>query len=120
MRQTVNTCCSVLLAVASLSCIASCSAPNGKGTKTLLEYVETRVGTAPSITHTAGTFGKSTEEYGQTLPAVLEPNGMNFWTPQTRDTEQKCIAPYYYADTLLQASATPTGLWAAVRRTTVR
>lgn len=27
---------------------------------------------------------------------------MNFWTPQTRDTEQKCIAPYYYADTLLQ------------------
>lgn len=102
MKQTVNTCCSVLLAVASLSCIASCSAPNGKGTKTLLEYVETRVGTAPSITHTAGTFGKSTEEYGQTLPAVLEPNGMNFWTPQTRDTEQKCIAPYYYADTLLQ------------------
>lgn len=102
MRQTVNTCCSVLLAVASLSCIASCSTPNGKGTKTLLEYVETRVGTAPSITHTAGTFGKSTEEYGQTLPAVLEPNGMNFWTPQTRDTEQKCIAPYYYADTLLQ------------------
>lgn len=102
MRQTVNTCCSVLLAVASLSCIASCSAPNGKGAKTLLEYVETRVGTAPSITHTAGTFGKSTEEYGQTLPAVLEPNGMNFWTPQTRDTEQKCIAPYYYADTLLQ------------------
>lgn len=90
------------MAVASLSCIASCSAPNGKGTKTLLEYVETRVGTAPSITHTAGTFGKSTEEYGQTLPAVLEPNGMNFWTPQTRDTEQKCIAPYYYADTLLQ------------------
>lgn len=102
MKQTVNTCCSVLLAVASLSCIASCSTPNGKGTKTLLEYVETRVGTAPSITHTAGTFGKSTEEYGQTLPAVLEPNGMNFWTPQTRDTEQKCIAPYYYADTLLQ------------------
>lgn len=102
MRQTVNTCCSVLLAVASLSCIASCSTPNGKGTKTLLEYVETRVGTAPSVTHTAGTFGKSTEEYGQTLPAVLEPNGMNFWTPQTRATEQKCIAPYYYADTLLQ------------------
>ncbi|WP_288241679.1 GH92 family glycosyl hydrolase [uncultured Bacteroides sp.] len=102
MRQTVNTCCSVLLAVASLSCIASCSTPNGKRTKTLLEYVETRVGTAPSITHTAGTFGKSTEEYGQTLPAVLEPNGMNFWTPQTRATEQKCIAPYYYADTLLQ------------------
>lgn len=67
-----------------------------------LPYVDTRIGTAPSVTHTAGLFGKNTEEYGQTLPAVLEPNGMNFWTPQTRDTEEKCIAPYYYADSLLQ------------------
>lgn len=68
----------------------------------LLHYVDTRVGTAPSITKTAAKFGHNTEEYGQTLPAVLEPHGMNFWTAQTRDTEQKCIAPYYYKDTLLQ------------------
>lgn len=67
-----------------------------------LQYIDTRVGTAPSTTHTAGMFGKKTEEYGQTLPAVLEPNGMNFWTPQTRDTELKCVAPYYYVDSLLQ------------------
>lgn len=60
------------------------------------------IGAAPSETHTAGLFGKGTEELGQTLPAVLEPNGMNFWTPQTRDTEQKCVAPYYYTDSLLQ------------------
>lgn len=64
--------------------------------------VDTRVGSAPSVTRTAGAFGKNTEELGQTIPAVLEPNGMNFWTPQTRDTERKCIAPYYYRDTLLQ------------------
>jgi putative alpha-1,2-mannosidase len=51
---------------------------------------------------TAGKFGKGSEEYGQTLPAVLEPNGMNFWTPQTRDTELKCITPYYYSDSLFQ------------------
>lgn len=68
----------------------------------LLAYVNTLVGTAPSETHTAGLFGKNTEEYGQTLPAVLEPNGMNFWTPQTQDTEKKCKAPYYYKDSLLQ------------------
>lgn len=66
------------------------------------KYVDTRVGTAASETHTAGLFGKSTEEYGQTLPAVLEPNGMNFWTPQTQDTEQKCKAPYYYKHDRLQ------------------
>lgn len=92
----------MLLAVASLSCVTSCSSRYGQEQKSLLEYVNTYVGTAPSVTHTAGKFGKDTEEYGQALPAVLEPNGMNFWTPQTRDTEQKCIAPYYYVDTLLQ------------------
>lgn len=79
---------------------AACSEKSAEEKR--LPYVDTRIGTAPSVTHTAGLFGKNTEEYGQTLPAVLEPNGMNFWTPQTRDTEEKCIAPYYYADSLLQ------------------
>lgn len=67
-----------------------------------LEMVETRIGTAPSETVTAGMFGRKTEEFGQCLPAVCEPHGMNFWTPQTRDTERKCVAPYYYNDTRLQ------------------
>ena len=67
-----------------------------------LACVDTRVGTDASTTQTAGLFGKNTEEYGQTLPAVLEPNGMNFWTPQTRDSENKCVAPYYYRDSLFQ------------------
>ena len=64
--------------------------------------LNTMVGTAPANTKTAGLFGKGSEEHGQTLPAVLSPNGQNFWTPQTRDTEKKCVAPYYYTDTLFQ------------------
>lgn len=64
--------------------------------------LNTMVGTAPANTKTAGLFGKGSEEHGQTLPAVLAPNGQNFWTPQTRDTEKKCIAPYYYTDSLFQ------------------
>lgn len=91
----------------SLSCIlagafmllASCTGDKAEG---LMHYVDTRTGTAASITKTAGKFGKNTEEYGQSLPAVLEPNGMNFWTAQTQDTERKCIAPYYYKDSLCQ------------------
>ena len=67
-----------------------------------LNALNTMVGTAQANTHTAGLFGKGSEEHGQTLPAVLVPNGQNFWTPQTQDTEKKCIAPYYYRDTLLQ------------------
>ena len=70
--------------------------------KTPVDFVDTRVGTAFAETATAGMFGKGSEEHGQTIPAVGVPHGMNMWTPQTRDTEQKCIAPYYYSDSLLQ------------------
>ena len=64
--------------------------------------LNTMVGTAPANTRTAGLFGKGSEEHGQTMPAVLSPNGQNFWTPQTRESEAKCLAPYYYTDTMLQ------------------
>lgn len=67
-----------------------------------LHALNTMVGTAQANTKTAGMFGKGSEEHGQTLPAVLVPNGQNSWTPQTQDTEKKCIAPYYYKDTELQ------------------
>lgn len=82
--------------------LLACNGQNSIPKRNYLQYVDTRVGTAASITKQAGKFGKGSEEYAQILPAVLEPNGMNFWTPQTRDTEKKCIAPYYYADSLLQ------------------
>lgn len=90
---------SLVLGVAA-PLLAACSHASYGGR--LAAYVDTRVGTAASVTRSAGLFGKHTEEYGQTLPAVLEPNGMNFWTPQTQDGEQKCVAPYYYRDTLFQ------------------
>lgn len=67
-----------------------------------LNAIHTMVGTAQANTKAAGLFGKGSEEHGQTLPAVLVPNGQNSWTPQTQDTEKKCIAPYYYKDTTLQ------------------
>ncbi len=64
--------------------------------------INTMVGTDYATTASAGCYGKGSEEHGQTLPAVLVPHGMNFWTPQTQDTEQKCRAPYYYRDSLFQ------------------
>jgi len=39
---------------------------------------------------------------GQTFPAAGVPFAMTDWTPQTRDGETKCIAPYYAADTRLE------------------
>ena len=100
MKTHLTTLFKCLIYGAVTPLIISCS--DGYTTDSLLSYIDTRIGTATSTTHTAGMFGKHTEEYGQTLPAVLEPNGMNFWTPQTQDTELKCIAPYYYRDSLFQ------------------
>lgn len=100
MKTHLTTLFKCLIYGAVTPLIISCS--DGHTTDSLLSYIDTRIGTATSTTHTAGMFGKHTEEYGQTLPAVLEPNGMNFWTPQTQDTELKCIAPYYYRDSLFQ------------------
>jgi predicted alpha-1,2-mannosidase len=43
-----------------------------------------------------------TANEGQTFPATGPPFAMTQWTPQTREGNVKCIAPYYYADTLIQ------------------
>ena len=96
----------VALAVSlSASAQVGCQAPSNDGesfVSRMLNELNTFTGSAPSETRTAGLFGQHSEEWGQTIPAVLVPFGMNFWTPQTRATEQKCVAPFYYNDTLFQ------------------
>jgi len=73
------------------------------GQKTPVQYVETKIGTAPSTTESARFHSEAGSELkGQTIPAVGTPNGMTQWTPQTRSTETKCIAPYYYNDSTFQ------------------
>ncbi len=64
--------------------------------------INTMVGTDYAVTGSVGKYGKGSEEHGQTLPAVQEPHGQTSWTPQTQATERKCIAPYYYCDSLWQ------------------
>lgn len=65
------------------------------------------------------TFRQNTEEYGQTLPAVLEPNGMNFWTPQTQDTEANVRLPIITKIRKYKVSAIHIGLSEVVHRITV-
>jgi len=63
-----------------------------------LQYVNPFIGTAPATTESARRHGSGTEDKGQTFPAVGRPFGMTQWTPETRTTETKCVAPYYYND----------------------
>ncbi len=88
-----------MIMLALLQCIVLIA----RGQSSYIKYIDTRVGTAASETVTAGKFGKGTEEYAHTLPAVLEPNGMNFWTPQTAPaTEAKGVCPYLYKENRLR------------------
>ena len=63
-----------------------------------LDRINVFVGTAKSNVPTESVFGKGDWSHGQTIPAVLKPNGMTFWTPQTRCTQRRTVAPYYYED----------------------
>ncbi len=67
----------------------------------LVGFVNPMIGTAPSTTISALKHGKGTENNAQVIPEVTMPFGMTNWTPQTRSTETKCIAPYYYNDSLI-------------------
>ena len=66
--------------------------------KWLLRYVQPLTGTANSTTVAALKHGEGTERLANTIPAVGTPFAMTQWTPQTRTSEQKCLAPYYYKD----------------------
>lgn len=67
--------------------------------KTPVDYVNPLIGSAPSSTESARRHSEGASELrGQISPAIGHPHGMTTWTPQTRATETKCVAPYYYND----------------------
>lgn len=67
-----------------------------------VRYVQPLAGTAASTTISAQKHSEagSSEKNANTIPAVTLPFAMTQWTPQTRTTEIKCQAPYYYRDSL--------------------
>lgn len=65
-----------------------------------LQAINTMVGTQNAVVKSESMYSEDIWMHGQTLPAVLQPNGMTFWTPQTSRSEKKGLAPYYYEDSL--------------------
>lgn len=64
----------------------------------LIKYVDPRIGTGAHN----GDYNHGNDPMGACMPAVLEPYGMNFWTPQTEPSEKHRIVPYYDNRTRLQ------------------
>ena len=68
----------------------------------LIQYVQPLSGTASSTTTSALKHSEAgSEGNANTIPSVGLPFAMTQWTPQTRQTENKCIPPYFYKDSLL-------------------
>lgn len=67
--------------------------------QSLTGLVQPLSGTAGSTTASALRHSEAgSEKNANTIPSVGLPLAMTQWTPQTRRTENKCIPPYYYAD----------------------
>ena len=68
----------------------------------LIQYVQPLSGTASSTTISALKHSEAgSEGNANTIPSVGLPFAMTQWTPQTRTSENKCIPPYFYKDSLL-------------------
>lgn len=68
----------------------------------LVQYVQSLSGTAPSTTVNAVKHSEGgSEKNANTIPAVGLPFAMTQFTPQTRLTENKCVPPYFYKDSMI-------------------
>jgi predicted alpha-1,2-mannosidase len=68
----------------------------------LLQYLQPLAGTAVATTASAIKHSEAggTEANANTIPSVTVPFAMTQFTPQTRQSENKCVPPYLYKDSL--------------------
>lgn len=67
----------------------------------LTKFVNPLIGTAKTTTVAGLSFGNGTEHNAQVQPSVTVPFGMTNWTPQTHNSEKKCLSAYYYKDSVI-------------------
>jgi len=81
--------------------LLGCQAPGKLSEKDYTLYVNPIIGTAPTTTESGLKHGGGTENNAMVQPSVTMPFGMTNWSPQTTNTEKKCVSSYYYKDTLI-------------------
>ena len=64
------------------------------------QYVDPMIGTAPATIGSEIKLG-GTEDNALVQPSVTFPFAMTNWSPQTTNTENKCVASYFYQDSLI-------------------
>lgn len=97
MRIFFKECLFATLAVVSLFSCSSDSKDKREDKSSVLDYVDTRVGTAPSIADV--TVTETEEPLGYVSPIVGNPSALTHWTPQTATWTDRVITvpvPYWY------------------------
>ncbi len=67
-----------------------------------LQHIDMLIGTGKATTPAARENPGDHVDFGQTIPAITAPFGMTQWTPQTNESEKKCLAPFYWGTAALQ------------------
>jgi len=77
------------------------AAPAAAFAQDVVKYVQPLAGTAVATTASAVKHGSGyAASQANTIPAVTTPFAMTQWTPETQATENKCVPPYLYKDSL--------------------
>lgn len=66
----------------------------------VVKYVQPMAGTAAATTASALKHGSGSALLANTIPAVCTPFAMIQWSPETQTTENKCVPPYSYTDSV--------------------
>ena len=66
----------------------------------VVKYVQPMAGTAAATTASALRHGSGSESLANTIPAVCTPFAMVQWSAETQTTENKCVPPYAYTDSI--------------------
>ncbi|MBV5314166.1 MAG: GH92 family glycosyl hydrolase [Prolixibacteraceae bacterium] len=91
----------IILSSIQLVFLAGCQTSEELSEKDFTQYVNPIIGTAPTTTESGLKHGGGTENNAMVQPSVTMPFGMTNWSPQTTNTEKKCVSSYYYKDTLI-------------------
>jgi len=81
--------------------LIGCQAKEMPSEKDFTKFVNPIIGTAPTTTESGLKHGDGTENNAMVQPNVTMPFGMTNWSPQTTNTERKCVSAYYYKDSLI-------------------
>ncbi len=79
----------------------SCQSRTPQSPKDFTQYVNPIIGTAPTTTISGLKHGGGTENNAMVQPSVTMPFAMTNWSPQTTNTEKKCVSSYYYKDSVI-------------------